>query len=131
MLKTKAGKIGLIALTLAPIAYLLVFFCLMTYLMFWTFQHSNQSQTASAEFTPIFFGMMIAHIAMMIVVFLLIGIYVFSIATNETLSPEMKLFWGLMILFGNMIVMPIYWYLQVWKQPKGEPHAGEARLPMS
>jgi len=50
------------------------------------------------------------------VIVLLVG-YIGHVYRNEQIEPGTKLLWTIVILFGNIFAMPIYWYIYVWREP--------------
>jgi hypothetical protein len=45
-------------------------------------------------------------------------IYIVHAATSDRVRREHKALWVALLLLVNLIVMPVYWYLHMWKQPK-------------
>jgi len=46
----------------------------------------------------------------------MIIIYIIHIFKTEKVPQDKKALWAVVIFLGNMIAMPIYWYLYIWKQ---------------
>jgi hypothetical protein len=51
----------------------------------------------------------------MIDVFVLIFVYIRYLFKTDTVPKDKKALWAVVLFLGNMISMPIFWYLYVWK----------------
>jgi hypothetical protein len=38
-----------------------------------------------------------------------------NVFRNDQVEKDKKVLWAVVIFMGNMIAMPIYWYLYIWK----------------
>jgi hypothetical protein len=36
---------------------------------------------------------------------------------NDRISKDRKTLWRVLLLFGAMVVQPVYWYLHIWREP--------------
>jgi hypothetical protein len=50
----------------------------------------------------------------------LIGFYISHISKNKNLFREQKNFWMVVVVFGHLVSMPIYWYFQVWRKTQDQ-----------
>ena len=57
----------------------------------------------------------ILHICIMILTFILLFIYMFLILNNKKIKGN-KILWLIALLWGNIITMPIYWYIHILKR---------------
>lgn len=78
--------------------------------------------SGGGELDPIFGGgfvvLMLVH---MITIFMTLGLTVFYIVhavKNTKLDSNMRIIWIVLFFLGGMIAHPIYWYLQIWKDPQ-------------
>jgi hypothetical protein len=70
---------------------------------------------------PFFFAAFIAvHLFTMLWIMGLTVFYMVNVFRNDRVDKDKKVLWAVVIFMGNMIAMPIYWYLYIWK----EAHAG-------
>ena len=46
----------------------------------------------------------------------MIAIFVIDIFRNAKVKQNQKALWAVVIFFGYIIAMPIYWYLYIWKE---------------
>jgi len=56
------------------------------------------------------------HFLTMIWILGLIAIYIRHIFKTEAVPQDKKALWAVVIFCGNMIAMPVYWYLYIWKK---------------
>lgn len=60
------------------------------------------------------------HIITMLMTFILITIYLVNVYRNVSVDKDKKILWTILILFGSIVAMPIYWFLFIWKDPRVE-----------
>lgn len=58
------------------------------------------------------------HFGVMGLTFLLIAILSAHLFFSSSKQLDIKLLWFLVIVVGNMLAFPIYWYLNVWQENK-------------
>jgi hypothetical protein len=109
----KSGKIALGVFSLWPFIYMIIF-------MFFTFSMvfktpGNVNQEPTFDFFKLIFGL---HLFTMVEIFALIIIYVVFIFKTEKVAKDKKALWAVVIFLGNMIAIPIFWFLYIWKDPK-------------
>ncbi len=112
MSRGKAITLGIF--TAWPFVFLVIF----TVAMFATFLSDISSSAAEPEPPLLFFLVIPLQLLTMLVVFILVIIYVVFLFRTETVSQDKKALWAAVLILGNMIAMPVFWYLYVWKQPK-------------
>lgn len=108
---TKTKKLLLGIATIWPILYMVVFFIFMfSMVLLLLFQKGNP---------PIgfFLTIFLLHFFTMIEIFVLLAIYVRDVFKNKRVEKDTKALWAVVLFLGNMIAMPIYWYLYIWKKP--------------
>lgn len=114
MNKTKA--IMLAAFTIWPIAYMFVFMASIAGSFFFMRSGSNQM--------PRFFDIIFAlHFLTMLEIFGLLIYYVLHLFKTDAIAQDKKALWAVVLIMGNAISMPVYWYLYIWKpiQQRSEP----------
>lgn len=47
-----------------------------------------------------------------------LGVFIIDVFKNNKIKDSMKAVWVITLLVGNIIAMPIYWYLYIWKNGK-------------
>lgn len=50
--------------------------------------------------------------------FVLLIIFLINVLGNDRVEKEKKIIWALLIIFGSIVAMPVYWYLFIWSEPK-------------
>ena len=77
-----------------------------------TFMNDNPS----AEPPIIMMVIFPLHIFTMFEIFVLIAIYMFYLFKTDVVPQDKKALWAVVLFLGNMISMPIFWYLYIWKK---------------
>jgi hypothetical protein len=62
----------------------------------------------------------------MLVIAALTVFYIVNVFRNERVVKDQKVLWAVVLFLGNVMAMPIYWYLYIWKDglPAGTPSPG-------
>jgi threonine/homoserine/homoserine lactone efflux protein len=55
------------------------------------------------------------HIGTMLVTIGMVAFYIVHAFRNRRIREDHRLLWVIAIFAGNIFVMPIYWYLYVWR----------------
>ena len=110
MSKFKRALIG--AVTIWPMVYVALFFSFVLSNIFSVF-HSSGTNVPFTGLIPI---LILHFLTMILVVALMVG-YVIHVFKNTRLTESKKTLWVIVLIFGNAIAMPIYWYLSIWTVP--------------
>lgn len=51
----------------------------------------------------------------MILLMVLLAIYIVNVFKNNTVESDKKALWAIVLFFGNIISMIVYWALHIWK----------------
>jgi hypothetical protein len=108
----KSNKIILGILTIWPILYIFIFMAYIFLSTFLAFNSSNANDTM-----PDFFIIFILHFFTILMSMALLIYYVINIFKNDRVKSDQKALWAIILFVGNMIAMPIYFYLFIWKEP--------------
>jgi hypothetical protein len=54
----------------------------------------------------------------LVLVVALVAYYVRHAIASPRIPQEMKAVWIILLVLANVVVMPIYWYLYIWREPK-------------
>jgi len=111
----KSTKIIIGILTIWPILYLL-FFMVFFFSSFFFLQGHEDGIFLASNFM-ILFGL---HFFTIIMSMGLLVFYVINIFRNDRVKSNQKTLWAVILFMGNMIAMPVYFYLFIWKEPKQE-----------
>ncbi len=57
------------------------------------------------------------HLFTMLAVMGLMVFYIVNVFRNDRVDKDKKALWAVVLFMGNMIAMPIYWYLYIWREP--------------
>lgn len=111
---SRGKAITLAVFTVWPILYMLFFMCAIFGMMMSDFSgggHSSGAPTIMMIILPL-------HFLTMLEIFVLLVIYIVHVFKTERVPQDKKALWAVVLFLGNMIAMPIYWYLYIWKQPE-------------
>ena len=98
----KINKVVLGILSFIPLVYsVFIMMSLFTGLNFETFDYFNK-----------------LHFGVMGLTFLLVAILSTHLFFSSSKQLDTKLLWFLALVVGNMLIFPIYWYLNVWQENK-------------
>ena len=107
----KAAKISLGAFTMWPFVYMIIF---MSFSFSMVFRGPGSvGQEPAFDFFKLLFGL---HLFTMLEMFVLIIIYIAFIFKTERVATDKKALWAVVIFLGNMIAMPIFWFLYIWRE---------------
>ena len=45
----------------------------------------------------------------------LLVVYIIDVFKNKKVKNDIKALWAIILILGNVIAMPIYWYLYIWR----------------
>jgi len=114
----KPGKIALGLVTLWPFFYLILFFVLIFSMIL-----LGPGSGGGSGPPPLIALIFPLHLLTMLIVIGLTIFYIVDVFKNNRVHKDQKALWAIVIFLGNMIAMPIYWYLYIWK---AEPVTGSS-----
>ena len=113
MLRSTPLRLVAGVITLAPFAYLIYF---MNYM-----ESFLPSHPVSADEFDRFFRI---HMTATLASFVLIGGYIIYLFRTDRVPQPKKALWAVVLFIGNMIAMPVFWYLYVrpasWPESKAD-----------
>jgi len=101
-------------LTCWPLIYLVYFFGFMFSMVFsimWPGRAGGAADPAARMGQ-----MFILHLLTMLVLAVLLVIYICYLFQTDRVARDKKPLWAVALFLGNMIAMPVFWYLYVWRQ---------------
>jgi len=101
------AKLFLGILTILPFFYIIAFIAIIIVMVT---QIGGDTQSGP----PV--ALFIAHGFFMLLILGLIVYYIIHALRNTRLPQTERLLWVIIIFVGNMLVMPIYWFLHVWRE---------------
>jgi len=116
---TRSKAIALAVFTLWPILYMVLFMCVIIGFMLFTVIFDGQPSTPPASGAPMIFMIIVPlHILTIVEVWVLLVFYIIHVFKTDRVSQDKKALWAVVLFLGNMIAMPIYWYLYIWREPE-------------
>lgn len=107
-------KILLGLASLWPLVYMVLFFIfILASFFFLSPPVGGQELGPPVSFMVIFF----LHLLTMLWIMALTIFYIVNVFRNERVDKDKKVLWAVVLFMGNMIAMPVYWYLYIWKEP--------------
>jgi hypothetical protein len=94
-----------LVVTLLPFAYMFYFFGEMSA------PFPKDHSAAEAQFNFMFR----LHMAVIFGCWVLIASYIVYLFKSTHVPVEKRALWAVVLFLGNMIAMPIFWYLYVWR----------------
>lgn len=114
-------KVLLGILSLWPVAYMVLFFLVIfSTVLFLPEPGSSGPPPLIALIFPL-------HLLTMLVVVGLMVFYIVDVFKNKRIENDKKALWAIVLFMGNMLAMPVYWYLFIWKSaaPAVTPAPGQ------
>ena len=62
------------------------------------------------------------HLGTMGLMFVLLLVYIVYLFKTEHVPKDKKALWAVVLFMGNIIAMPVFWFLYVWKPLQGSRH---------
>jgi hypothetical protein len=118
----KPVKVLLGLATLWPFSYLIPFFTV----IFSTVVFMPSSGEPGPP--PLIALILPLHLFTMLAVMALMVFYIVNVFRNDRVDNDKKALWAVVLFMGNMIAMPIYWYLYVWRDTLPADWAGPSVL---
>ena len=91
--------------TAIPLAYMLFFFLVIFFLTFGAGNPSDRSVTS----------IFVLHVLVIVLVWMLIPFYIWQLFKSDLVPNDKKALWAVVLFLGNMIAMPVFWYIYIWK----------------
>lgn len=109
MSKTLRLLLGII--TFWPAAYMVIFFVFIVSTIVFTGRGGGGDEVLG----PLFAAIFVLHFLTMLVIAALTVFYMVNVFRNERVEKDKKVLWAVVLFLGNVIAMPIYWYVYFWK----------------
>ena len=108
MKKSKAIVLGIF--TIIPVLYLVFFITFFVGMLFKAFGGANPNPPVNLLLLifPI-------HFLMMILLIVLLMIYIVNVFNNTSVEPDKRSLWAIVLIFGSIIAMIVYWIVHIWK----------------
>jgi hypothetical protein len=118
----RSVKLLLLAATLWPLLYVCGFLALMFGLVFSATQHGGRvgEPLGGVQGFVVLFGL---HLFTMLWTLGLTAVYMVHLFKTDRVENDKKVLWAVVLFMGNMLAMPVYWHLNIWRDPAPSPSA--------
>jgi hypothetical protein len=121
---SRGTAITLAVFTAWPFLYMIIF------MVTWICMVMSIGSDAHPEPPGVMFiGLMVLHLLTMLEIMGLLVIYLVHLFRTDRVPQDKKALWAVVLFLGNMLAMPVYWYLYVWRLPVA-PAPDPAPLPV-
>jgi hypothetical protein len=114
MVLTRPTKIVVGILTAWPVAYIFLFFAFIAGIIFWVSRSASGGGPHSSGPPVAFLLLFAAHFATILLMFGLIAFYIVFLFKSDRVPQDKKALWAAVLFLGNMLAMPVFFYLYVW-----------------
>lgn len=125
----KSYKVLLGAATIWPFIYLALFIVFIFATIFLTRGGVPDGGASGGGFPIPVVLIFSLHSLTILWVWALIAFYIVNVFRNDRIDKDKKVLWAVVLFMGNMLVMPVYWYLYIWRDdgvPSTTSHAPRA-----
>ena len=117
---TRGKAITLAAFTAWPFVYVILFMCTVFGMIV-----SDIAGGARSAGPPVMLLLIFPlHFLTMLEIAGLLVVYIVHVFRTDRIAQDKKALWAVVLFLGNVIAMPVYWYLCIWREP-GQPARGE------
>ena len=110
--------------SLWPFVYMIFFFIFVLSSFFFLSSSPGQEFGPPVSFMVVF----LLHLLTILWIMALTVFYIVNVFRNERVDKDKKVLWAVVLFMGNIIAMPIYWYLYIWKDQPAEGLSSPAEL---
>ena len=107
--------------TLWPLAYLLIFMGF----VFSMLLRGNSQPQGGRDLPSGVIAIFVLHGITIVWLWVLLAIYIYNVFHNDRVDKDKKALWAVVLFLGNMIAMPIYWYLYIGTDDSSPPTSAE------
>src|ERR1039458_7771352 len=111
----KPTKILIAAATAWPLVYLFLFMGFILSMVICGFPGPHTRGEVPGPF--IFIVVFVLHLFTILWMFALLAFYITYLFKTDRVAQDKKALWAVVLFFGNMIAMPVFWYLHIWHEP--------------
>jgi hypothetical protein len=101
-----------------------------TYLLFWLWLvlSSLIGRPPRVDLRPVLALFFVLDLLAKGSVVALLGYYVPHLFRTDRVPADHKALWGVVLLLGSVVSMPVYWYLYIWQGPEPDPNHNLPRV---
>ena len=123
---SRSLKILIGVLTCWPIVHIFLFVAVIATTMFW-FSGSHGGTGSHSSGPPIAFMVLMAfHLATMLSIFALTTFYIVYLFKTDRVAVDKKALWAVVLFMGNLVAMPVFFYLYIWPDEEAARQPGVA-----
>jgi len=122
-------KVAIGMLTAWPLVYMFVFIAFIAGTMFWIGVMAPGDGSHSSGPPVAFLALMAGHLATTMLMLGLTAFYIVFLFKTDRVPQDKKALWAVVLFLGNIIAMPVFFYLYVWPDEwprKGRSEAASA-----
>ena len=113
---SRGKAIALGVFTAWPLVYVIVFVAIM-----FTDFVADFSGWGPGTDRPLMFRIIFPlHLLTMLELWGLLLIYILYLFRTDRVARDKKALWAVVLLLGNMVAMPVFWHLYIWRRPDRE-----------
>jgi hypothetical protein len=113
MIESKSRRVLLGVLSVAPVVY---FFTFLTIMFSAFLRNLDVENVDPTRFRQIFASIFVLHVVVMALGFALTIYYLVLVFRSKTMEQWQKMLWGLLLFFGNIFVLPIFFFVYIWRR---------------
>ena len=114
MVLSRPTKIVVGILTAWPVLYIFLFFAFVAGTIFWVSRPASGGGPHSSGPPIAFLVLFAAHFATILLMFALIAFYIVFLFKTDRVPQDKKALWAAVLFLGNMLAMPVFFYLYIW-----------------
>ena len=115
---SKPVKILLGIATLLPFACIVLFY--VSFMAFFCLMASGLARELDARVAAFFFLPFVLYFLAFLAIAALLVVYMMHLFKTRRVPKDQRALWAVVLLLGNMLAMPVYWYLYIWREPAKE-----------
>ena len=97
-----------------PFVYMIIF---LAYFISGPFMRGGGPSTEPDGAFKSFQVLLAVHIGTMLIMAALLVFYIVHVFKNPAIAGDKRALWAVVLFMGNVIAMPVYWFLYVWREP--------------
>ena len=114
MVLSRPIKLLVGVLTAWPFLYMFLFFAFVATSFVWFSGAPGGGASHPAGPPTAFLLLFAAHLGTMLLMFGLIAFYIVYLFKTDRVPQDKKALWAAVLFLGNMLAMPVFYYLYVW-----------------
>ena len=110
---SKPAKVLIAAATAWPLVYMFLFMGFIFSIVVRGLSGPHTRGEVPVAFKLVF----LLHLLTILWMFALLAFYIIYLFKSDRVAQDKKALWAVVLFFGNMIAMPVFWYLYIWREP--------------